>query len=267
MFKSIPHIAASTFRLLSTVKADRNKQVSVAYVNRELACLKCMFNKAIDWDMAKENPVKKVKLFKENNTVVRYLEREEIRKLLSACPPKLKAVVTVALNTGLRKAEIQHIKWSDINIQQGFLTVHETKNGETRHVPLNKPAKDALMSVRKHPESSFVFAGEHGLPYDFRKSFETALKKSGILRFRFHDLRHCFGSSMAMCGIDLNTIREILGHKSLDMVIRYAHLSPSHKSRAVDVLGSKMDTFWTPEPSTTRELKIAPDVNSFELVG
>ena len=80
----------------------------------------------------------------------------------------------------------------------------------------------------------------------FRYTYETVLKKSDIMKANFHTLRHTFASHLAMSGVDLNTIRELLGHKSFEMTMRYAHLSRDHKSRAVDVLAGQMDTVWTP---------------------
>jgi len=82
---------------------------------------------------------------------------------------------------------------------------------------------------------------------DIKKSSLTALSKSGIIKFRFHVLRYTFASHLVMSGVDLNTVREFMGHKSLEMTLRYSHLSPDHKQRAVDVLGQRMDTIWTPE--------------------
>ncbi|MDD5269766.1 MAG: site-specific integrase [Candidatus Omnitrophica bacterium] len=232
-------------------KAARTKEVSRATVNRDLACLKCMFTNAIKWGKASENPVKKVKLFKENNKRLRYLEKEEITKLLSNCPEHLKPIVILALNTGMRKGEILDLKWQDLDMQRGIIYLLDTKNSDKREIPLNEQAMVALVKIKKHSDSPYVFCNKEGEPYgDIKKSFFTACTKSGIINFRFHDLRHTFASHLAMAGVDLNTIRELLGHKSLEMTLRYSHLSPDHKKRAVGVLDGQMDSLWTDAPKT-----------------
>ena len=149
----------------------------------------------------------------------------------------------------MRKGEIQNLKWGDLNFSEGQekITVRLSKNGEMRYIQMNEAVIKTLVGIRKHPESPYVFCGEDGHPYNFQKSFETARKNSGILRFRFHDLRHTFASQMVMAGVDLNTVRELLGHKSLEMTLRYSHLSPDHKARAVRVLDARMDTIWSPK--------------------
>jgi len=111
---------------------------------------------------------------------------------------------------------------------------------------LNEILQRTIIGVLNNPESQYIFYNKDGEPYkNVRTSFFTAIKKSGIVNFRFHDLRHTFTSQLVMSGVDLNTVRELLGHKSLKMTLRYSHLSPDHKKRAVDILGKRMDTFWT----------------------
>ncbi len=238
--------------MVEAYKVKRRMEVQPATTNRALACLKSMFNRAIDWNMAKDNPVKKVKFFKEAPGRLKYLEKEQIEKLLRVCSPVLKTVVTIAINTGMRKSEIKFLRWPDIDFEKGFICLFETKNNEKRYIPINPAVREALLSIRKHPDSSYVFAGKDGEPFNIRKSFETALRKCGILGIRFHDLRHTFASHLVMAGVDLNTVRELLGHKDLKMTLRYSHLSPDHKSRAVEILYKKMDTIWTPESKSDK---------------
>ena len=228
-------------------KTFKKTLVSVAYVNRELACLKCMFGLAMEGDYVAQNPVKKVKFEKENNSRTRFLEKEELKKLLECCDSRLRPIVLLAVNTGMRKAEIQNLKWREVDFHRGFITLLRTKNGEVRNVPLNQTAKEALIAVPKNPESSYIFCNSKGIPYNFGASFLTALKNAEITGFRFHDLRHTAASYLAMSGVDLNTIRDILGHKSLDMVLRYAHLSPAHQTNAVSRLDVQMGTIWAPK--------------------
>ena len=134
----------------------RKTKPSVAYINRELACLKCMFSQAIEWGHSKENPVKKVKFDKEKNSRTRFLEKEELTALLDNCHPVLRAIVLVAVNTGMRREEIRTLKWRDVDIQRGFASLFVTKNEEVRNVPLNQTARETLMSIPKHPSSPYM---------------------------------------------------------------------------------------------------------------
>lgn len=238
-----------TPHLVEKFKSDRIAEVAPATVNRQLACLKSLFNKAIAWNkFTGTNPVKSVKLFKENNQRLRFLERDEIAKLLSVCNKTLRTIVIVALNTGMRRGEVLGLKWRDLDVKRGVIYLHNTKNGERRELPINEQVKTALIRVRKHPQSEYIFYKQDGSPIgDIKKSFLTAIRKSGIKDFRFHDLRHSFASHLVMSGADLNTVRELLGHKSLQMTLRYSHLSPNHKQRAVDILGRRIATVLPPE--------------------
>ncbi len=230
-------------------KTLRAKVVKPATVNKELACLKCMLNRAVDWGKLDLNPASRVKLMRENNKRLRYLEKEEIPRLLDNCSPKLKSIVILALNTGMRKGEIENLKWRDIDFQNSYICITEQKNGEKDYIPLNEPSRQALGATPKHPSSPYVFCKKGGDTYNLRKSFETALKESGILDFHFHDLRHTFASHLAMSGVDLNTVRELMRHKDFHTTLRYAHLSRDHKTRAVNVLANQMATIWTPKPN------------------
>lgn len=235
-------------------KNERRQVVAPATVNREVACLKCILNKAVEWNKIKDNPIRNIKLFRENNSRVRFLEKEEIAKLLANSSKHLRPLLVVAFNTGMRKSEIFHLKWHDCNFAKGFIYILASKNGERRELPMNEAVKTALIQVRKQKHSPYIFCNKNGQPFtNVRKSFSTALKKTGIKDFRLHDCRHTFASQLAMSGVDLNTIRELLGHKSLDMTLRYSHLSQDHKKRAVDVLDGQMGTGWSHLESTSVE--------------
>jgi integrase len=253
-----------TPRLLEEFKAKRKKEeVSPARINRLLATLKCMFSKAKQWRrFSGENPVKQIKLFKENNERTRFLEKEEVVKFLAACNETLKPIAMMALNTGMRLGEILGLRWSDIDLKRELIYLYNTKNGEKREIPINKHAKNVLMNIPRHPTSEYVF---HTTTGNQRKSIETsfftAIENSGINNFRFHDLRHTFASHLVMSGVDLNTVRELLGHKSMKMTLRYAHSSPDHKKAAVDILSKRIDTFWTPDVVPKKKSESNSNVN------
>jgi len=229
-------------------KPGKPKTVAAATVNRELATLKTMFNKAVVWKKLKENTAKTIQFLKEPNGRMRFLEEEEITKVLNNSDKKMRPILVLALNTGMRRGEILGLKWHDIDFKRDIITLLDTKNGEKREVYMNEQVKTALIRVRKNPVSPYIFCDKDGKPfYDIRKSFWTVLRKSGIKDFHFHDLRHTFASHLVMSGVDLNTVRELMGHKDIRMTLRYSHLSPSYKRSAIDLLGKKIDTMWTPE--------------------
>ena len=113
---------------------------------------------------------------------------------------------------------------------------------------MNSVVYSTLLGLEKRPNSPYVFCHKNGRPYkDVRGSLGKAASKAKIERVRFHDLRHTFASQLVMGGVDLKAIQELLGHKTIDMTLRYAHLSPDHKRAAVEVLAKRMDTIWTPK--------------------
>lgn len=194
-----------------------------------------MFTKAIEWGRIKENPAKKVKLFKGEVRRVRFLLPGEIQELLSNCGEDLRPIVTVALHTGMRKGELLSVTWPEVNFEQAIISLSDTKNMEPRDVPMNETVKATLQGIERKGEG--VFLNGPGQTYGkVSTSFREAVRRSGLTDFRFHDLRHTFASLLVMDGVDIMTVKELMGHKTLAMTLRYAHLAPGHKTRAVTVL-------------------------------
>lgn len=228
-------------------------------VNKDLGILRNMFNKAIEWGyFSGRNPVHGFKFLPVDNKRIRFLEKEEIQRLLENCEDHLKDIVQFAINTGMRKGEIFNLKWNNVDMTHGLIHILQTKNGEQREIPINDAVRDILFRVRKDPESPYVFASFDGKPFnDIKKSFHTALGKAKIENFRFHDLRHTFASQLVMAGVDLMTVKELLGHKTIEMTLRYSHLSCSHKQRAVQSLNlsdlPKVGTNMAHQPPTSTD--------------
>jgi integrase len=227
-----------------------------ATVNRYLACLQSMYNKAIAWErFSGGNPVARVKKLKENNARTRFLTAEEIKRLLDNSTEHLRVIIMVAVSTGMRSGEIFSLKWEAMDFERGFIYLTQTKNGERREVPLNEHAKRELMAYPRHASSPYVFCNSDGsFIKSVKGSFSTALEKAKIANFRFHDLRHTAASHLVMSGAELNTVREILGHKSMQMTMRYSHLTADHKKQAVDLLSRRLDTVLSPHRRQTFEV-------------
>jgi integrase len=227
-------------RMIEQWQTQRLKSNKPATVNRVLACLKHMVNKGVQWEMASEETLKKVrnvKLLEENNERLRFLTVEECQTLIDCCQAHLKPVVTIALHTGMRRGEILGLKWEHVDLNHGFILLDTTKNGERKEIPIDNTLRKIFEDMPHSIESIYVFTDKDGNPYkSVKRSFRTALIKAGIRDFRFHDLRHTFASHLIMAGVDLTSVKELLGHKSLKMTLRYAHLAPGHKMKAVKIL-------------------------------
>ena len=150
-------------------------------------------------------------------------------------------MVILSLQTGLRRGELFTLLWPDVELDGGYLTVRgsNAKSLKTRHVPLNDRAREVLLGWKRQSlgDDGLVFPGKEGKPFDnVNSSWRRVLDDAGIRKFRWHDLRHDFASKLVMAGVDLNTVRELLGHADLQMTLRYAHLAPEHKAAAVAML-------------------------------
>jgi len=203
----------------------------------ELACLKHMFTMTIHWEKAARNPVKEVKFFKEPEGRLRWLTNEESKRLIDAANDHIRSIIITALNTGMRRGEILSLTWDQVDFDRGLITVEKSKNDGIRHIPMNKQLTEELKTVKINTLGKYVFAKSKGKPYkEIRTGYLNALKRSGIKKCRFHDLRHTFASHLVMNGADIPTVKELMGHKTIAMTMRYAHLSKEHIQKAVDTL-------------------------------
>lgn len=218
-------------------KAERKKTMAGATVNRDLALLKTMYNKAAHWKFFRgENPVRGVSFFPEQQKE-RILSDEEARRLVEASTKSLKPVVIVALNTGMRTSEILGLRWESVDFARRFIFVERSKNGRSRKVPMNSEVLNTLAGLPRNGEE-FVFSKERssGPLRSVRTAFLSALRKAKISNLRFHNLRHTFATNLVMNGVDLVTVKEILGHSEIAMTVRYSHPSDSRKMDAVERL-------------------------------
>ena len=220
-----------------------------ATVNRYMAVLSHLFTVAVkEWGWLEHNPMLKVSKLKEPRGRVRFLSDEERARLLLACDKStnsyLYTVVVLCLSTGARKMEIMSLTWDQVDFHRNMITLHETKNGERRVLPLVGKAREQLLSHRKihYLGSNLIFPSKHNRdnPMDLRTPWEAVLKEAEISEFRFHDLRHSAASYLAMNGATLAEIAEVLGHKTLQMVKRYAHLSEAHTAKVVASMNEKI---------------------------
>jgi integrase len=148
----------------------------------------------------------------------------------------LRDIGDCALNTGMRKGEILSLKWNQVS--NGFIYLQKTKLSNPRQIPINDDLKDQFKRIRKrqHLGSKHVFVCEGKHIEDIKSSFPAAVKRAKIEDFTFHDLRHTFASHFVMRGGDLKVLQEILGHKTIEMTMKYAHLSQVHKRDAMNLM-------------------------------
>ncbi len=220
------------------------KRFSISYANRLTAILKVMFTKATDWQLIDDNVLKTIrraKMLKGEVSRLRYLSDDESERLISNCDSYLKPIVITALNTGMRKSEILHLTWDRVDLKNLIILLDKTKNGDRREIPINDTLLNALSCIIRNIKTDYLFYNPKTLKpfYDIKKSFMSALKKSHILDFRFHDLRHTFASRLVMASIDLTTVKELMGHKDIKMTLKYSHLSKAHIKSAVNILDKK----------------------------
>ena len=211
------------------------KPLGPSTVKRYLTVLAGAMTTAVkDWFWMESNPCSKVRRPPEPRGRIRFLDGDERRRLLAACKAsrfaRLYPLVVMALCTGARQTELTHLRWKDVDLERGKAVLHETKNGERRTLAITGLAATVMAAwhQERRLDTDLVFPDRRGRSSFPRKAWEDAVQDAGITDFRFHDLRHTFASYLAMSGATLAELAEALGHKSLSMVKRYAHLAEGH---------------------------------------
>jgi integrase len=268
----------STFNAwrLESWRRDRLKEgTKPVTLNRQIDTLRAALRKAVEWGVIEIHPLQGLKRLKvDDDERVRYLSAAEENRLRDALVmretklrnarergnewrekrhkaplpertepyiDRIRPLVLLALNTGLRRGELFSLRWSDINLEQSMLTVRAAaaKSGDSRRVPLNAEAAGVLdiwKTQSSEPEApdAFVFPGDDGARLtNVNKGWASVCKLAKLTDFRLHDCRHSFASRLVQKGVDLNTVRELLGHADLKMTLRYSHLKPENLAAAV----------------------------------
>lgn len=221
---------------------------SGATVNRRLFVLSALFKTAMrEWGWCDRNPVTLVSKSAQSRGVVRFLADDERQRLLDACKASpaeyLYTLVLLALTTGARRGELLALTWADVDFNNRQIVIQESKNSERRAVPVIGPALELLKERSKVRRigSDLVFTGDKpGRPPEIERAWKAALAEAKVEKFRFHDLRHSAASYLAMSGASPGEIAAVLGHKTLAMVKRYAHLSEQHTAGVVRRMTDKI---------------------------
>ncbi len=224
-------------------RKDKPLKHSNATVNRYVAAISVVFSYGRDMGLMLFNPCSSVRKLKENRGRVRYLSADEIKRLFVAIEemehPTLGLVIMIALCSGARKMEILGLRWGDIEMMRQMLVFRHTKNGEVRYATLPAITWKLLMEYYQHQKpkslSEYVFPSQNGKkPSYIRAAFKEALERAGIFDFRFHDLRHTAATYLQDMGANTNQLAEFLGHKTLSMVKRYAHVMPEYQRACLE---------------------------------
>lgn len=223
------------------------REWSAATRNRWQAAFSLIFRVGIDNERIDQNPAARIRRQTENNGRVRFLSTDEETRLRAAIlrrnPAQVHAL-DLSLHTGIRAGEQLSLTWEQVDFERRILTLYRTKNGDTRHIPLNTRAIAALRAIydtRTDTSIADVFPSRRKQGYALTSAkgwFNAAITEAGIEGFTWHCLRHTFASRLVMAGVDLRTIGELLGHRTMAMTMRYSHLAPAHNASAVERLVS-----------------------------
>lgn len=231
LLKDISPALVETYRQARLSEPSRRTPQALtkpATVNREVACLKTIFNKAVKNGKAEKNPAQGVKHLKENNERDRILSPEEFTRLLAHSSAQLKPIIKLAYHTAMRQGEILNLTWGQVDLKEGFIRLRpeDTKTNEGRLVPLNRELMEMLQTMPRGLPGVRVFPYQgKSFGSSFQKAFETARKLAGIEDFTFHDLRHTAINNWRLQGHDFFRIMAASGHKTMNVFKRYNTVS------------------------------------------
>lgn len=229
-----------TPRSIEHYKHKRLEMVSKRTVNLEITMLKAMLNKMVQLEVIPENPIKAAAVIRGPvSKTLEFLTGKEVDSLLASLTPTYYPIIYTFLKTGLRKSELIYLEWDDVNFDKMQIRVvnkqaHTTKSYRPRYIPMDKKLVEILKSLKptKNPYV-FVTARDTQRNNNLITNLKRAARRAGIKKnVTVHMLRHTYASHLVMAGVDLVTVKELLGHADIHTTLRYAHLAPDHLKEA-----------------------------------
>lgn len=241
-----PDLDSLTPAVLRRWKFQMSARLAPATIRRYMVFLHGALAYGVQCGYLASNPLASLRKPTPAPGRVRFLSQEESARLLVACQrsrnPCLYPLVVLALGTGGRKNELRTLRWAEVDLREGVVRFVRTKGKRPRAVPLVGQAYAVLaqLALRRDPAVPWVFPGRDGrAPRTMEAAWQVARRSAGLADFHFHDLRHTYASYLAMAGASLRDIAELLGHRKLEMVMRYAHLTQTHTRGIVERMWHK----------------------------
>jgi integrase len=205
------------------------------------------------------NALPQFELFKEKNQRIRWLTDEEEVRLMASAPAYLRPLLFVAIHTGLRRGELLDLRWNDVDVVGENIHVRKSKSGKGRYVSIDSDVVRMLSGlkaawrerlrarvVRQSEANGFVFSAPRGgVMSNLNRVWYPLLERTELQGLHFHDLRHTYGSRLVMLGVPIYTVQKLMGHKKIEMTMRYAHLAPGHLRAAVELLAGDGQKPWS----------------------
>jgi integrase len=250
-------------------KAQQNRKgYAPASINLHLGCLRKCLQCAMEWGLIEINPAMTVKKVKNDAEKWTFLDFDEAEVFLAAASDKWRPALVVTMDTGLRRGEVLALRWRDIDWTNRLVNVRHTlykgtlqtpkSKGSRRSIPMTERVFETLTALRRTPaalEAEYVFSSETGTPLDpgnLRRALTATLKRAKMRKIRYHDIRHTFASHLAMAGVPIRTIQELMGHQTMDMTLKYAHLTEGHQREAMDKLQHQLQRFRNTQGCSTK---------------